>query len=179
MLRGSQYQLAEQARKEAERKLLRERLELHAKTSRWHKAQLAILLREEAEEAELEDLRRQRQFEEEAYLHEAGWNPALHPRAGTAPNRGYFAPTGGGGGQAGHGGPFTLPSYTGPQQVHAEPVGLPAVGHHYVAVGAVMDSKIRPLLSDSAVHYALGNYSGPTDPSHNSRGVKRNNTPRL
>ncbi len=29
-----------------------------------------------------------------------------------------------------------------------------------------MDPDIRPSLSDEAVHYAFGSYSGPTDPKH-------------
>ncbi len=51
-------QLANKERKDAEHRLLKERLELHAKTSKYHRAKLEILLREEAEAAELQELRR-------------------------------------------------------------------------------------------------------------------------
>jgi hypothetical protein len=88
MHRTIQYRLAEQARKEAELRLLRERLELHAKASKWHRAQLAILLREEAEKSEYDGLRRQRDIDETGSISEAEWNAVLHPRTGTPPNPG-------------------------------------------------------------------------------------------
>lgn len=42
-----------------------------------------------------------------------------------------------------------------------------AIGHHWTPKAVVFDPEILPLLTDDATAYAMGSYSGPTDPAHN------------
>lgn len=58
--------------------------------------------------------------------------------------------------------------YSGPKQIVAQQVSSrKAIGHHWAPKAVVFDAEIRPLLLDEAAEYAMGAYSGPTDPSHN------------
>ncbi|MGD9721838.1 MAG: hypothetical protein AB7O59_11040 [Pirellulales bacterium] len=60
-----------------------------------------------------------------------------------------------------------LATRTGSKQVIQQASTRGGVGHHWAPKAVVFDPEIRPLLSDEAVEYAMGSYSGPTDPSHN------------
>jgi len=97
---------------------------------------------------------------------EAPWAPYKHPRGGNPQNRGWFSKT------PGSPGTISLPRgaatkavYSSRSRVHAQLVAG-AVGHHYVPVRVVFDESIRPFLSDEAVEYAMGAYSGKTIPPH-------------
>ncbi len=99
-------------------------------------------------------------------VHEAEWDSAKHPRLGGPPNPGWWATTGGAGGAA-RGVPASGASYSRPKRVVEQQVSWhPAVGHHWAPYSVVFRDDIRPLLSDDAVAYAMGAYSGPTDPPH-------------
>lgn len=102
-------------------------------------------------------------------VREGKWDRAKHPRAGTAPNPGWWATTDGSAGgigstvdtshatnslSAGHGVRATLA------------VWHPPVGHHWAPHSIVFSGKIRPMLSDDAVAYAMGSYSGKLNPPH-------------
>ena len=63
--------------------------------------------------------------------------------------------------------PVGFASHSGPKRVAAQQVSVRSgVGHHWAPVTAVLDKEIRSLLSDEAVEYAMGAYSGRTDPPH-------------
>jgi hypothetical protein len=158
-----------EAKKEARREL--ELLEFIAAISGKpeHQRELHALRQKEAEQRESHDRSRWLAEEEK-------WVEADHPREpkGTPDGGKWVAKDGGGGsvnGEVGASGrpPVSFASYSGPKRVVAQQVSLPSVGHHWGAVGAVFDKDIRPLLSDDAVHYALGSYSGATDPAHGFR----------
>jgi hypothetical protein len=76
----------------------REQLEWLASISTTHESQLRDLLGGEAK-ASAAHVRIER-FVEDLNVQEAQWDPAKHPRRGTPPNAGWFAPTGGAGGSA-------------------------------------------------------------------------------
>jgi hypothetical protein len=66
--------------------------------------------------------------------------------------------------------PTGFASHSGPKRVAAHQVSTRSgVGHRWAPVTAVLDKEIRSLLSDEAVAYAMGAYSGPTDPPHGNR----------
>jgi hypothetical protein len=99
-------------------------------------------------------------------VREAQWDPSQHPRAPKGqPDGGQWVATGGSAGASTS--PVTGASYSGPKKVVAQQVSWhPPVGHHWAPFGVVFRDDIRPLLSDDAVAYAMGAYSGPTDPAH-------------
>ncbi|MBI2823622.1 MAG: hypothetical protein HYX69_02900 [Planctomycetia bacterium] len=97
------------------------------------------------------------------------WDPAKHPRTAAPPNPGWWAPTGdaGGGGRPASSLGRTA-SYPASKHIAALQVSsVPKVGHHWVPVAVVFDEDIRRVLSDKAVEYAMGAYSGPTTDPHN------------
>jgi hypothetical protein len=64
--------------------------------------------------------------------------------------------------------PTAPASYSGPKQVVAQQVSVrKGIGHHWAPKAVVFDSEILPLLTDETAAYAMGSYSGPTDPAHN------------
>ncbi len=85
-------------------------------------------------------------------------------------NLGRWTSTGGGGaggGTSGAGGSTRTASDSGSIKAIASLASWhPPVGHHYVPVGVTQHPDIRPFLSDEAVEYAAGAYSGPTNPPH-------------
>ncbi len=92
-------------------------------------------------------------------IREASWDPAKHPRRGGPPNAGWWASA------SGSGGGSTSTSYQ--HSIRPTPslaAWHPPVGHHWVPISVVQNH--RSFLSDDAVKYASGKYSGPTDPSH-------------
>ncbi len=91
-------QLHDLLRKEAEARAQREQLEWLAGISTRHDSELRELLRKEAETREAQA--RTARFIEASKLYEAQWDPTKHPRRGTPPNPGWFAPTGGARGSA-------------------------------------------------------------------------------
>ncbi len=102
-------------------------------------------------------------------VHEGTYDPSNHPRAPKGqPEGGQWIEKGGGGG-AGGGSvtPITTASYSGPKKVVAHHVSWhPPVGHHWAPYSVVFQPDIRRVLSDDALAYATGSYSGPTDPPH-------------
>ena len=101
-------ELSRLQRAEAEALRERELLEFAAAISSTAESRLKALLREEA--AEREAWRRAEAFVARLLEGHGNYDPSKHPRTGTAPNRGYFAATGGaaGRGSATGGGPQTV-----------------------------------------------------------------------
>lgn len=101
-------------------------------------------------------------------LLEGEWEPSKHPRVPAGqPSGGQWTKREGGEARARHAIPVARAVHQGSPGRDAEfAAWLPPVGHHFVNVATTMDADIRPLLSDDAVHYALGAYSGPTSPPH-------------
>ena len=62
--------------------------------------------------------------------------------------------------------PVGFASHSGPKRIVAQQVSSRSIGHHWNPVSAVTDESIRPLLSDDAMAYAAGSYSGATEPGH-------------
>jgi hypothetical protein len=130
-----------------------------------HQRELRALLQKEAGERESQGRSR---------LAEQKWIETDHPRrpSGT-PDGGQWAAKDGGGGSgnseasASAGPPVGFASHSGPRRIVAQQVSTRSVGHHWNPVSAVTDDSIRPFLSDDAVAYAAGSYSGATDPDHN------------
>jgi hypothetical protein len=152
---------------QAEARHDREILEWAAQISTEAADKLRALQRQEAEEREA--CRRAEQFAET--LLEGNWDPSQHPRAPKGqPDGGQWIGKGGGAGAgsvAATGTPITGASYSGPKKVVAQQVSWhPPVGHHWAPYSVVFRDDIRPLLSDDAVAYAMGAYSGPTIPPH-------------
>ena len=138
-------------------------LEWLAGISTEHEEKLRIVLAEEAAAREVSD--RLRKFTESSTLQE--WDSAEHPRLGTVPNPGWFS-NAGSGSLSKSSRPVTTASYSGPREVAAQQVASSkGVGHHWTPVSVVMSGDIKPFLSDEAIQYAMGSYSGPTDPDHN------------
>jgi hypothetical protein len=117
-------------------------------------------------------------------LFEGTWDPSKHPRAPKGqPIGGQWVAKGGGAGEGSVAAtgtrtttPATTASYSGRGKVDARQVSWhPPVGHHWAPRSVIFRPEIRTLLSDDAIAYAMGAYSGPTDPSHlngNYGGVK-------
>jgi len=154
----------------------RELLEFLADISTEYEDKLREVLREEAELRESQECverYHQRQRGEVSHVQEAGWDASKHPRAGSPPNPGWWASTGSAGNSSG-GGTGTRSSVsakttpqTGAKGVASQLIAWhEPVGHHWVPLGVVQYPEIRLLLSDEAVQYAAGAYSGPTDPHH-------------
>ena len=106
-------------------------------------------------------------------VHEAYWDPAKHPRLGGPPNAGWFATTGGSSGelsdqQRRH--PAQATNFPSQKRVAAQQAALArGIGHHWNPLWCVFHESIRPRLSDEAVHYAMGAYSGQTIPDHGNK----------
>jgi hypothetical protein len=139
----------------------RELLEFRAQISTKAADELRAMERQEAEEREA-----WRRAEEFVEMLEGNWDPG-QPRAPKGqPDGGQWIAKGGGTG-GGSVTPVMTTSYSGPKKVDAQQVSWhPPVGHHWVPVGVTQHPDVRPLLSDEAVEYGAGAYSGPTDPHH-------------
>jgi hypothetical protein len=152
--RGSEYEPRDIA--------TREQLRVLASYSARHAEELRRL-----EEAEVAAERRRDWLER---FWEA-WDPAKHPRLGAPPNAGWFASKGGGvdssDGIRRKDGAFEISGSAEMDLVAQNMSSGRSVGHHWAPRSVVIDPEIRPLLSDEARAYAMGSYSGPTDPSHN------------
>lgn len=104
-----------------------------------------------------------------ASICERTWDPAKHPRRGGPPNAGWWTSTSG---QRGARSAAHLPQGSGSSEATFSLASWhPAVGHHPVSVGVTIAPDIRPFLSDEAVAYAAGAYSGPTSPHHGNTTV--------
>jgi hypothetical protein len=152
---------------EAEARHDREILEWAAQISTRAEDKLRALQGKEDEEREA--WRRAEQFTQT--LLEGSWDPSKQPRAPKGqPDGGQWIGMGGGAGEgsiAATGTPATTASYSGPKKVDAQQVSWhPLVGHHWAPYSVVFQPDIRRLLSDDAIAYAMGAYSGPTDPAH-------------
>ena len=166
----------------------RELLEFLADISTEHEDKLREVLWEEAELREAQErVERfhQRQRGDISHVQEAGWDASKHPRRGSAPNAGWWASTGSAGNSSGGGAgsrnsvPATAASYSGSKRVASQFAAWdPPVGHHWVPVGVVQNPEIRSLLSDEAVQYAAGAYSGPTDPHHGNTTLAETTHPK-
>ena len=155
---------------EAEARHNREILEWAAGISTRAEEEVRAMQRKEAEEREA--WRRAESFVES--LREDSWDSSQHPRAPKGQSDGGQWVAKGGGAEDGSiaatGTPATKASYSGPRKVAAQQVTWhPPVGHHWAPHSVIFQPDIRPLLSDDAVAYAMGSYSGPTDPAHGNR----------
>jgi hypothetical protein len=64
--------------------------------------------------------------------------------------------------------PAAFALHAGPKRALVHQVSVRrGIGHHWAPKAVVFDNEIRSLLTDEAAEYAMGAYSGPTDPSHN------------
>ncbi len=91
MENGHLCELRDVQRAEAEARSNRARLEWLAKISTKHERELRELQRAEAEMAEA--IEYWKRFYDDRIVQEAGWDPAEHPRLGSAPNAGWFVTT--------------------------------------------------------------------------------------
>jgi hypothetical protein len=90
---SSQDELCRPKRDEAQARRDREQLEWLASISEVHERELGALEREESEARKAKQ--EYERINEALGIEEARWDPAKHPRRGTPPNPGWFAPTGG------------------------------------------------------------------------------------
>jgi hypothetical protein len=162
----------------AEAQALREREQLEWAAQISDRAADKLRALRYAEFKELEDRERRRRTERFAeMLFEGTWDPSKHPRLGGPPNAGWWASSGSGSAtddaeRALTPRAVTTASFSDRNQVVAQQVSWhPPVGHHWVPVGVTQDPDIRPYLSDEAVQYATGAYSGPTDPHHGNTTI--------
>ncbi|MBS0207911.1 MAG: hypothetical protein JSS27_03060 [Planctomycetes bacterium] len=102
-----------------------------------------------------------------APLHEAEWNPAKHPRRGSQPNPGWFAPTGGEGDHASNASAPSDAALINRRPIVAQfTAASSGDGHHFAARAAIYSDDVLPKLGDDALTYAAGRTSGATNPSH-------------
>lgn len=109
----------------------------------------------------------------EIFILEGNWSPSKHPRAPKGQTDGGQLVVAGS--SLGRGANSAATSSDSRRATASLAAWHPPVGHHWVPVGVTQHPGIRQFLSDDAVAYAAGAYSGPTDPHHRNTtagGVK-------